>query len=55
VIVVDLEAKLYMIFDMLGDIPRTGPLIWKVDRARTEDIKDHIFDLIIMDRVCTCT
>jgi len=48
---VDLEAKLYMIFDMLGDIPRTGPLIWKVDRARTEDIKDHIFDLIIMVKI----
>ena len=47
----NLEAKLYMIFDMLGDIPRTGPLIWKVDRIRTEDIKDHTLDLIIMAEI----
>ena len=40
-------AKLYILFDMLGDIPRSGPLQWKVKRSRTEDIKDHIFDLIM--------
>ena len=47
----NLEAKLFMIFDILGDIPRTGPLIWKVDRYRTEDIKDHILDLLLMVQI----
>jgi len=47
----NLDAKLYMIFDILGDIPRTGPLLWKVDRKRTEDIKDHIFDLLLMVQI----
>lgn len=47
----ELEAKLYMIFDILGDMERTGPLLWKVDRKRTEDIKDHVFDLIIITKL----
>ncbi|MEE3343763.1 MAG: HD domain-containing protein [Bacilli bacterium] len=42
------EAKLYILFDMLGDLVRSGPIQWKVDRFRTEDVKDHIFDLILM-------
>ena len=47
----NLDAKLYMIFDILGDTKRTGPVIWKVDRERTEDIKDHIFDLLLMVQI----
>lgn len=47
----DLQAKLYMIFDMLGDIPRTGPILWHVNRERTEDIKDHVFDLLLMVQI----
>lgn len=38
-------VKLFMIFDILGDTERTGPLLWKIDRFRLEDIKDHVFDL----------
>ncbi len=41
----ELVAKLYMLYDILGDTLRTGPLLWKVDRFRTEDIKDHLSDL----------
>ena len=33
---------------MLGDLKRSGPVQWKVDRARTEDVKDHTLDLIVM-------
>lgn len=47
----ELEAKLYMIFDMLGDMERSGPLLWCVDRKRTEDIKDHVFDLIVIVKI----
>lgn len=47
----NLDARLYMIFDILGDTPRTGPLLWKVNRKRTEDIKDHIFDLLLMVQI----
>lgn len=45
------DVKLYMIFDILGDIVRTGPLLWKIDRKRTEDVKDHILDLLFIVRV----
>ena len=44
-------AKLYMIFDSLGDIERTGPLLWHVNRKRCEDVKNHIFDLILMSKL----
>lgn len=44
----ELVAKLYMLYDILGDTLRTGPLLWKVDRFRTEDIKDHLSDLTMM-------
>lgn len=44
----DKVAKIYMIFDMLGDTVRTGPIIWKVNRNRTEDVKNHTFDLLLM-------
>ena len=36
---------------MLGDIPRTGPILWHVNRERTEDIKDHVFDLLLMVQI----
>lgn len=42
------EIKVFMIFDVLGDMERTGPKIWQVNRKRLEDIKDHVFDLQIM-------
>ena len=45
------EAKLYLIFDMLGDLKRSGPIQWQIDRFRTEDIKDHVFDLILMTKL----
>ena len=45
------EAKLFMIFDILGDTERTGPLLWKIDRKRLEDVKNHIFDLLLMARI----
>ena len=41
------EARLYLTFDMLGDLRRSGPLQWRIDRFRTSDIKNHVFDLII--------
>lgn len=45
------EVKLFMIFDILGDTERTGPLLWKIDRYRLEDVKNHILDLFLMARI----
>lgn len=45
------EAKLYLLFDKLGDLRRSGPIQWCVDRFRTADIKDHIFDLILLTKM----
>lgn len=45
------EVKLFMIFDILGDTKRTGPVLWCVDRERLEDIKDHILDLLLIARI----
>ena len=45
------DVKLFMIFDILGDTERTGPLLWQIDRKRLEDIKDHILDLILIARI----
>ena len=45
------QVKLFMIFDILGDTERTGPVIWQIKRKRLEDIKDHILDLILMARI----
>ena len=45
------EVKLYMIFDILGDIVRTGPQLWHIKRKRLEDVKNHILDLIIIIRI----
>lgn len=47
----DAEVKLYMIFDILGDTERTGPLLWYIDRKRLEDIKNHTFDLLLIARI----
>lgn len=40
-----------MIFDILGDTKRSGPVLWCVDRERLEDIKDHILDLLLIARI----
>ena len=42
------EVKMFMVFDMLGDLVRTGPLLWHVKRERLEDVKDHVIDLILI-------
>lgn len=45
------EVKLYMFFDRLGDIVRTGPLLWHVERYRIEDVKNHVMDLLFIYRL----
>ena len=45
------EVKLFMIFDILGDTVRTGPLLWQIERKRLEDVKNHILDLLIIARI----
>lgn len=45
------EVKLFMIFDILGDTERTGPLLWKIERKRLEDVKNHILDLLLIFRI----
>lgn len=45
------EIKLFMVFDILGDTERTGPKLWKIDRQRLEDVKNHTLDLILMYRI----
>lgn len=45
------EVKLFMIFDILGDTRRSGPLLWKIERFRLEDIKNHILDLLLITRI----
>lgn len=45
------EVKLFMIFDILGDTERTGPLLWKIDRFRLEDVKNHILDLLLITKI----
>mgnify|MGYP005798570641 CR=1 FL=1 len=45
------EARLFMIFDILGDTERSGPLLWKIDRKRLEDVKNHTFDLLLIARI----
>ena len=32
------QVKIFMIFDILGDTERSGPVLWKIDRKRLEDI-----------------
>lgn len=45
------EVKLFMIFDILGDTVRTGPLLWKIERKRLEDVKNHILDLLLIVKI----
>lgn len=45
------DVKLFMVFDILGDTERTGPLLWKIERKRLEDVKDHILDLVLISRI----
>lgn len=45
------QVRLFMIFDILGDTERTGPLLWQIERKRLEDIKDHILDLLLIARI----
>lgn len=45
------DVKLFMVFDILGDTERTGPLLWQIDRKRLEDVKDHILDLLLIARI----
>ena len=47
----DKDVKLFMIFDLLGDLERTGPHLWHISRKRLEDVKDHILDLILITRI----
>lgn len=45
------EVKLFMVFDILGDTVRSGPLLWHVKRERIEDVKNHILDLLLIMRI----
>lgn len=45
------EVRVFMIFDILGDTLRSGPIEWAIKRERLESIKDHVFDLILMYRL----
>lgn len=45
------NVRLFMIFDILGDTLRSGPVVWAVNRKRLEDIKNHVLDLVIMYRL----
>lgn len=45
------DVKLFMVFDILGDTERTGPLLWQIDRKRLEDVKNHILDLLLIARI----
>lgn len=45
------DVKLFMIFDILGDTERTGPLLWQIERKRLEDVKNHILDLLLIARI----
>lgn len=47
----DKQVKLFMIFDILGDTERTGPLLWQIERKRIEDVKNHILDLLLIFRL----
>ena len=47
----DKDVKLFMVFDLLGDLERKGPLLWHISRKRLEDVKDHILDLILITRI----
>ena len=42
------QAKYFLTYDMMGDLKRSGPVLWRIKRSRTEDVKDHTLDLIVM-------
>lgn len=44
------EVKLFMIFDILGDTERSGPLLWHIERKRLEDVKNHCLDLLLISK-----
>lgn len=44
------EVQLFMVFDILGDTVRSGPLQWQIERKRLEDVKNHILDLLLITR-----
>lgn len=44
-------VRTFMVFDILGDTLRSGPVIWAVNRSRIEDVKNHVLDLILMYRL----
>lgn len=45
------RVKLFMVFDILGDTIRRGPIQWCVKRERLEDVKNHTFDLLLIYRI----
>ncbi len=45
------DVKLFMVFDILGDTERTGPLLWHIDRKRLEDVQNHILNLLLIARI----
>lgn len=45
------DVKLFMVFDILGDTERSGPLLWHIERKRLEDVKNHILDLLLITRI----
>lgn len=45
------HIKLFMVFDILGDTIRSGPIQWCVKRKRLEDVKNHTFDLLLIYRI----
>ena len=45
------DVKLYMVFDILGDIVRSGPQLWHIERERLEDVKNHVLDLLLIYRL----
>ena len=45
------EVKLFMVYDILSDTIRTGPQLWKIDRKRLADIKNHSLDLLLIYRI----
>ena len=45
------QVKVFMIFDILGDTVRSGPILWKINRKRLEDVKNHVTDLHLIVRI----
>lgn len=55
------DVRLFMIFDILGDTERTGPILWQINRRgpliweeytqRLEDVKNHVVYLMFFLRI----